>query len=132
MKAARYYRYGPPDVVRLEDVDRPVPTENQILVRVKAASVNRADLDGLAPKPQFVRLFMGLRAPRSHEVGRLGKLNTHLRVLARRFEGDGSGGGGFICSIDSLNCGASIRARRRFVIISTAAVSIGASALYLM
>ena len=40
-----------------------------MLVRVRAASVNRADLDGLKPKPGFVRLFMGLRAPRDHEVG---------------------------------------------------------------
>ncbi len=69
MKAARYYRYGPPEVVRLEEVERPVPTEDQVLVRVHAASVNRADLDGLKPKPGFIRLFMGMRAPRSHEVG---------------------------------------------------------------
>lgn len=38
-------------------------------MRVKAASVNRADLDGLKPRPGFVRLFMGIRAPRSHGVG---------------------------------------------------------------
>ena len=69
MKAARYYRYGPPEVVSLEEVDRPVPTDDQVLVRVKAASVNRADLDGLKPKPGFVRLFMGMRRPRSPEVG---------------------------------------------------------------
>ena len=69
MKAARYYRYGPPEVVRLEEVDRPVPADDQVLVRVQAASVNRADLDGLKPKPGFVRLFMGMRAPRSPEVG---------------------------------------------------------------
>jgi NADPH:quinone reductase-like Zn-dependent oxidoreductase len=38
-------------------------------VRMRAASVNRADLDGLKPKPAFMRLFMGLRAPRSQAVG---------------------------------------------------------------
>ncbi|MGH2401699.1 MAG: NAD(P)-dependent alcohol dehydrogenase [Candidatus Limnocylindria bacterium] len=69
MKAAFRDRYGPPDVVEIRDVERPVPAEGQVLVRVKAASVNRADLDGLKPKPGFMRLFMGLRAPRSHEVG---------------------------------------------------------------
>jgi NADPH:quinone reductase-like Zn-dependent oxidoreductase len=69
MKAARYYRYGPPEVVRVEEVDRPTPTDDQVLVRVEAASVNRADLDGLKPKPGFVRLFMGMRAPKSPEVG---------------------------------------------------------------
>jgi NADPH:quinone reductase-like Zn-dependent oxidoreductase len=46
-----------------------VPVDDQILVRVKAASVNRADLDGLEPRPNFVRLFVGLRAPRDHSVG---------------------------------------------------------------
>ena len=69
MKAAFRDRYGSPDVVELRDVDRPVPSDDQVLVRVRAASVNRADLDGLKPRPSFVRLFMGLRAPRSHSVG---------------------------------------------------------------
>jgi NADPH:quinone reductase-like Zn-dependent oxidoreductase len=69
MKAAVQERYGRPDVVEVRDVDRPVPSDDQVLVRVQAASVNRADLDGLGPKPGFVRLFMGLRAPRNHGVG---------------------------------------------------------------
>ena len=43
MLAAYYDRYGPPDVVELRDLDRPVPIDDQVLVRVKAASVNRAD-----------------------------------------------------------------------------------------
>jgi NADPH:quinone reductase-like Zn-dependent oxidoreductase len=69
MKAAWRDRYGPPEVVELRDVERPVPSDGEVLVRVRAASVNRADLDGLKPKPGFVRLFMGIRAPKSHEVG---------------------------------------------------------------
>jgi NADPH:quinone reductase-like Zn-dependent oxidoreductase len=69
MKAWRQERYGPPEVVELRDVEKPVPTDDQVLVRVRAASVNRADLDGLAPRPQFVRLFVGIRAPRGHGVG---------------------------------------------------------------
>jgi NADPH:quinone reductase-like Zn-dependent oxidoreductase len=69
MKAAFQERYGPPEVVQIREVGRPAPTEGEILVRVCAASVNRADLDGLKPKPGFMRLFMGLRAPRAHEVG---------------------------------------------------------------
>jgi NADPH:quinone reductase-like Zn-dependent oxidoreductase len=47
----------------------PVPGKGDVLVRVRAASVNRADLDGLTPKPSFVRLFLGLRAPRNHRMG---------------------------------------------------------------
>lgn len=71
MKAALRDRYGTPDVVELKDVERPAPEEGEVLVRVRAASVNRADLDGLTPKPNFARLFMGMRAPRPayHRVG---------------------------------------------------------------
>lgn len=69
VRAAQRYRYGPPEVVEVRDVERPTLPDGQVLVRVKAASVNRADLDGLKPRPGFVRLFMGIRAPRSHGVG---------------------------------------------------------------
>ena len=69
MKAARYDRYGPPEVVQIRHVERPTVSADQVLVRVHAASVNRADLDGLKPKPGFMRAFMGLRRPRNHEVG---------------------------------------------------------------
>ena len=70
MKAAHAYRYGPPDkVVEVVEVDRPTPTGDQVLVKVHAASVNRADLDGLGPRPQFVRLFVGMRAPRNPKMG---------------------------------------------------------------
>jgi NADPH:quinone reductase-like Zn-dependent oxidoreductase len=69
MKAAWHDRYGPPEVVQVRDVERPTPAGSEVLVRVRAASVNRADLDGLKPKPGFMRLFMGIRAPRNHEVG---------------------------------------------------------------
>jgi NADPH:quinone reductase-like Zn-dependent oxidoreductase len=69
MKAAICERYGPPEFVELREVERPVPTGDHVLVRVRAASVNRADLDGLTPRPEFVRLFIGLRAPRNTSVG---------------------------------------------------------------
>jgi NADPH:quinone reductase-like Zn-dependent oxidoreductase len=69
MKEAFRDRYGPPKVVQLREVPVPVPGKGDVLVRVRAASVNRADLDGLTPKPSFVRLFLGLRAPRNHRMG---------------------------------------------------------------
>jgi NADPH:quinone reductase-like Zn-dependent oxidoreductase len=69
MKAARIDRYGSPDDVRIEEVETPVPADDQVLVRVRVASVNRADLDGIQPRPQFVRLFIGLRRPRNQKVG---------------------------------------------------------------
>jgi NADPH:quinone reductase-like Zn-dependent oxidoreductase len=69
MKEAFRVRYGPPEVVGLREVPVPTPAEGEVLVRVRAASVNRADLDGLKPKPGFIRLFYGLRAPRNHRIG---------------------------------------------------------------
>jgi NADPH:quinone reductase-like Zn-dependent oxidoreductase len=64
MLIAVHDRYGPPEVVRIEEIERPTPVDDQVLVRVRAASVNRADLDGLGPKPGFLRLFLGVRGPR--------------------------------------------------------------------
>ena len=69
MKAAFRDRYGPPDVVELREVDTPAPSDGQILVSVRATSVNRADLDYLQPRPAFIRLFVGLRAPRNPRMG---------------------------------------------------------------
>jgi NADPH:quinone reductase-like Zn-dependent oxidoreductase len=69
MRAALQERYGPPEVVTVRAVDRPTAKEDEILVRVEAASVNRADLDGLGPRPGFVRPFIGLRAPRDPRMG---------------------------------------------------------------
>jgi len=69
MKAALRERYGSVDVVELRDIEKPQPADDQVLVRVRAASVNRGDLDGLTPRPQFVRLFIGLRAPRQPRIG---------------------------------------------------------------
>ena len=70
MKAARRRRYGAPlDVVTVEDVVDPVPTADGVLVRVQVASVNRADLDQLGPRPGLLRPFMGVRAPRNRRLG---------------------------------------------------------------
>lgn len=69
MKAAMRDRYGPPEVVEVREVETPVPTADQVLVRVHAASVNRADLDGLYPRWAFIRLFLGLRRPRQRKLG---------------------------------------------------------------
>ena len=69
MKAALAHVYGSPDVVRIEEVETPTPAADEVLVRVKAASVNRADLDGLYPRWQFMRLFTGIRRPRQSGLG---------------------------------------------------------------
>lgn len=69
MKAAIQDRYGTADVVEIRDVPTPEPAEGEVRVRVRAASVNRADLDGIEPRPGFIRLFTGLRAPRNQRMG---------------------------------------------------------------
>jgi NADPH:quinone reductase-like Zn-dependent oxidoreductase len=69
MKAAQHERYGPPEVAQVREVPDPVPVDDQVLIRVHAASVNRADLDALKPRPAFARLFFGVRAPRDPRMG---------------------------------------------------------------
>lgn len=69
MHAITRSEYGSPDVLRLEDVPTPTPGEGEVLVRVRAASLNRADLDYLTGHPALARAFIGLRRPRLHRVG---------------------------------------------------------------
>jgi NADPH:quinone reductase-like Zn-dependent oxidoreductase len=69
MLAALRERYGGLEQVELRDLPRPTPVGDEVLVRMVAASVNRADLDLLGPRPAFVRLAFGVRAPRDHGLG---------------------------------------------------------------
>ncbi len=70
MQIAMRDRWGGPEVMELRDVETPVPVGDQVLVKVHAASVNRADLDWMLPKFGWLaRLFLGLRRPRRHTLG---------------------------------------------------------------
>jgi NADPH:quinone reductase-like Zn-dependent oxidoreductase len=69
MKAVVYDRYGPPEVLRIDDVEPPVPKENEVLVRVRASTVTRSDCGYRGADPFFSRVFTGLRAPRQRIVG---------------------------------------------------------------
>ena len=69
MKAVVHDRYGPPDVLRLEEVERPSPAEDEILIRVHASTVNRTDCHRRAAKPFFWRFFAGLLRPRRRILG---------------------------------------------------------------
>lgn len=69
MKAIVRDRYGSPDVLELADVPKPVPGDDDVLVRVRAASVNRADLDYLTGTPFLTRMGTGLRSPRNRGLG---------------------------------------------------------------
>ena len=69
MRAAIRDRYGPPSVVQVRDIERPVASGDVVVVRVVAASVNRVDLDFLYGKPRIARAATGLRSPRFTAVG---------------------------------------------------------------
>ncbi len=69
MKAFVYERYGSPDVLELRDVDVPEPGDEQVLVRVRAASVNPYDWHFMRGQPYFMRLFVGLRKPKRTCLG---------------------------------------------------------------
>lgn len=64
MKAAVCRRYGPPEVVRLEEVDLPTPGDDQLLVKVRATTVNRTDCGYRGGKPFVIRFLSGLGKPK--------------------------------------------------------------------
>jgi 2-desacetyl-2-hydroxyethyl bacteriochlorophyllide A dehydrogenase len=68
MKAIVYNKYGSPDVLELKEIDRPAVGDDQVLVRVRAASLNPADWHFMRGAPYLVRLINGLRRPRKATV----------------------------------------------------------------
>jgi NADPH:quinone reductase-like Zn-dependent oxidoreductase len=81
MKAVVYTRYGSPDVLRLADVETPVPKDDEVLVKVSAVSLNASDWEVLRGKPLYSRLSGPFR-PRNHVLG---------SDIAGRVEAVGSG-----------------------------------------
>src|ERR1700688_1584426 len=63
MKAAVIKRYGSPDVVKILEVPKPTPAADEVLIRVRATTVNRTDCGELRAHPFFMRFFYGLRRP---------------------------------------------------------------------
>jgi NADPH:quinone reductase-like Zn-dependent oxidoreductase len=98
MKAAVHTSYGPPDVVRIAEVEKPAAKDNQVLVKVHATTVNRTDCGMRAARPFFIRLFAGLTRPRltvlgnefAGEVEAVGRGVTSFTVGDRVFGFEGS------------------------------------------
>ena len=71
MKAIRFQRYGPPEVLELRDVRTPAVGDDEVLVRVRAASVNPLDWHFMRGSPYLVRMLAGLSRPKA-SAGLLG------------------------------------------------------------
>ena len=102
VRAAVHRRYGPPCVLRVEEVPRPEPGPDEVLVEVVCSSVNRTDAGFLRAKPFVVRFFGGLRRPRHVALGcefagavaAVGSDVSYFAVGDRVFGFDDSGWGG--------------------------------------
>src|SRR5713101_2735221 len=69
MRAVVYYRYGAPDVLRLEDVERPVPKGDEVLVKIHATTVNRSDCGLRSAEYLITRFFTGFLRPKWNILG---------------------------------------------------------------
>ena len=68
MKAIVYTEYGSQDALQLKEVAKPAPTDDEMLIKVQAVSVNRSDWEGLTGKPLYARIG-GLLRPRQQRLG---------------------------------------------------------------
>lgn len=69
MKAVVQDRYGGPEVLRLEDVERPTPKDDEVLIRIRATTVTQTDTHLRRARPVFWRLVLGVRRPRKRTLG---------------------------------------------------------------
>jgi NADPH:quinone reductase-like Zn-dependent oxidoreductase len=70
MKAIVYEKYGPPNVLQLKEIEKPVPKENEVLIKVHAASITFGDLAAVKGEPFMVRFTLGLREPKYKTPGK--------------------------------------------------------------
>lgn len=100
MKAILFPKYGSPDVLQLTEVEKPVPNENQVLIKVIAASANPLDWHRMRGEPFIARMGEGLRKPRDTRLGAdiagrveaVGKNVTELKPGDEVFGAIGAGG----------------------------------------
>lgn len=110
MRAVVHDRYGPPDVLRLEDVERPVPDGDEILIRIHATTITRTDCGLRSADFYLTRLLTGLRRPKRRilgmelagEVEAVGAAVTEFKVGDHVFGVTGSGAyAEFVCMRES-------------------------------
>lgn len=110
MKAIVYTKYGSPDVLHLEDLEKPSPKDNEVLIKVHAASVNPADWHTMRGAPFLARLANGLFKPQNPRLG---------ADVAGRVEAVGSNVTQFQVGEDVFGC-LPLNAMRSFAEYSTA------------
>ncbi len=76
MKAIKFCEYGPPDVLKVEQIERPVPLDNELLVRIRAASLNFIDA-GLRARPVYPSVVVRFAEAKVH------RLRARLRRCGR-------------------------------------------------
>jgi len=99
MKAVTYTEYGPPENLQIKEINKPTPKENEVLIKVRAATVNRTDCATIRAIPFFARIITGLFKPKkqtpgtefSGDVEAVGKCVTTLKVGERVFGFDDQG-----------------------------------------
>jgi NADPH:quinone reductase-like Zn-dependent oxidoreductase len=69
MKAVVYHHYGSPDVLKWEEMERPTAGDDEVLIKVRAASVNPLDWHFMRGLPYMVRMMLGLRQPKDKRLG---------------------------------------------------------------
>ncbi len=69
MRAIVYHEYGPPDVLRCEEIEKPVPGDGEVLLKVCAASLNPYDWHFIRGEPYAIRLMAGIARPKNNKLG---------------------------------------------------------------
>jgi NADPH:quinone reductase-like Zn-dependent oxidoreductase len=110
MKAIIHDRYGSPDVLELQEIEKPDLADDGVLVRVRAASINPADWYGMMGRPSLFRAQMGLFKPKERTLGvdfagtveAVGKDITELRLGDEVFGGRSGALAEYVCVRDAV------------------------------
>ena len=101
MKAVVYTKYGPPDVLQLKEVEKPIPKDDEVLIKIHATTVNRTDCATIRAIPFFARLATGIFKPKKEipgtefagKIEEIGKNVTYFKVGEKVFGFDDQGSG---------------------------------------